>query len=187
MNKRLISLLLVVMMICSLLPMTVFATDTDTGANDPEVVQESDDSVDVFATFMDAIQDLLFTYDEDRQTTDEVLKGVNKEKNIGAVAVPIFGKELSDIVREGNLFQYTKEALQVRLSGKSVIPVTEVTLIGDPDDENTKDIKQTLKEADYSAFHGLSYRFDATVTGKQFIADLINDTYKMGSSRNFGG
>ena len=179
MNKRLISLLLVAMMIFSLLPMTVLASDTDKGDNEPEKADETVESVDVFSAFMEAMKNVLFTYDENRLTDEEVALGVSEKDNTGAVAVPVFGKELSDIAREGNLFQYTKEALQVRLSGKSVIPVSEVTLTGDPSDEKTKDIKQTLKEADYSAFHGLGIRVDATIQYKDFAADLIQDCYEM--------
>lgn len=180
MNKRLISLLLVVMMICSLLPMTVLATDTDKGDKEPEVTTEANESVDVFAAFMNAMKGLIIDYNEESLTDEELFEGVSKEKKIGAVAVPVFGKELSDIAREGNLFQYTKEALQVRLSGKSVIPVSEVTLTGDPNDENTKNIKQTLKEADYSALHGLGFEVDANIDFRQFAKAIISDCYDMG-------
>lgn len=180
MNKRLISLLLVAMMIFSLLPMTVLASDTDKGDNEPEKADETVESVDVFSAFMEAMKNVLFTYDENRLTDEEVALGVSEKDNTGAVAVPVFGKELSDIAREGNLFQYTKEALQVRLSGKSVIPVSEVTLTGDPNDEDTKNIKQTLKEADYSAFHGLGIRVDANIDFRQFAKAIISDCYDMG-------
>ena len=143
MNKRLISLLLVIVMICTLLPVSVLAGDDDNAST-----ETSGNFGSAMEAFMSALEDVMTTANTDRQTEDEIKEGLTKET--GAVVVPVFGKELSDVLREGNFFKYTEEALQVRLSDKSVIPDVEVVITGNPDDPNTSEIKKTLKESDVS-------------------------------------
>lgn len=154
MKKRLISLLLVVMMICTLLPLSAMAEGTD--AEQPSTT----------SNIMEAVKELLFS---DSRTK------VNPSKptgDTGMVVVPIFGKELTDILDEGKLFSHTKEALQVRLSGKSVIPETEITITGI--DENTESIQQEkLDLASYSIFNDIVAHVNVEVQGRQAFKEVL--------------
>ena len=173
MNKRLISLLLVIVMICTLLPMSVLAGDDDNAST-----ETSGNFGSAMEAFMSALEDVMTTANTDRQTEDEIKEGLTKET--GAVVVPVFGKELSDVLREGNFFKYTEEALQVRLSDKSVIPDVEVVITGNPDDPNTSEIKKTLKESDVSILYAIKSVVNIDYDGANFLEAILNAVFNSG-------
>ena len=155
MKKRLISLLLVVMMICTLLPMSVLADNAEeaTGSS-------------ITSNIMEAVKEFLFA---DSRTK---VKPATPSGDTGMVVVPVFGKELTDILEEGKLFNHTKEALQVRLSGKSVIPETRITITGT--DENTKSIqKKELDLASYSVFNDIVAKVNVKVQGREAFKEVL--------------
>ena len=153
MKKRLISLLLVVMMICTLLPVSIMADNDSTKSSITENIKA-------------AVKELLIS-DTRTKIEPKVPSG-----ETGMVVVPVFGKELTDILDEGKLFSYTKEALQVRLSGKSIIPEAKITITGI--DENTKSIQQQeLDLAKYSVFNDILPHVNVTVQGKETFKDSI--------------
>jgi len=175
MNKRLISLLLVIVMICALLPMSVLAGDNDSAST-----ETSGNVGSAVEAFMSALKDVMTTANTDRQTEGEIKAGLTNET--GAVVVPVFGKELSDILREGNFFKYTEEALQVRLSDKSVVPDVEVVITGDPDDPNTRGIKKTLKESDVSILYAIKSAINIENTGNDFLETILNAIFNSGDT-----
>ena len=171
MNKRLISLLLVVMMICTLLPMSVLATDTDSDgtAEKTESILDAQSTEDAIRIFIDAAKDLLVTDQREKITPDDTASALGEN---GMVAVPVVGKELSDIITNGDLFGNIQKAMQVRLSGKSVIPEVKVTITGT--DEKTSDVQnQELVPANYSIFKGVEPDVDIDVTLEEFVKSAI--------------
>ena len=175
MNKRLISLLLVIMMLCTLLPMSVLAED-----NKDVSTKASGNVGSAVEAFMSELQELLLKANTDRQTEDEIKEGLGEGK--GAVVVPVFGKELSDILREGHFFEYTEDALQVRLSDKSVIPDVEVIITGDPNDPNTKGIQKELKESDLSILYALKSVVNIDYEGNDFLESILNAIFNSGDN-----
>ena len=114
MNKRLISLLLVVMMICTLLPMSVLATDTgsDGTAEKTESILDAQSTEDAIRIFIDAAKDLIVADQREKITPDDSVTGLGDN---GMVAVPVIGRELSEIIANGDLFGNIQKAMQVRL------------------------------------------------------------------------
>ena len=136
MNKRLISLLLVIVMICTLLPMAVLAdpvSEPDT-SEETKTILDAQDSTEMMSIFLDALKDLIF---EDQETKATVDTDFSK---YGMVAVPVFGKQLTEIIEEQTLFDSLEEAVQVRLTGKTIIPEMKITITGT--DENTESIQK---------------------------------------------
>lgn len=171
MNKRLISLLLVVMMICTLLPMSVLATDTgsDGTAEKTESILDAQSTEDAIRIFIDAAKDLIVADQREKITPDDSVTGLGDN---GMVAVPVIGRELSEIIANGDLFGNIQKAMQVRLSGKSVIPEVKVTITGT--DENTNGVQnQELIPANYSIFKGVEPDVDIDVTLVEFIKSAI--------------
>ena len=164
MNKRLISLLLVVMMIFTLLPMTVLAEGTGS-----EGAQESEDLTSTNA-FIQAILKVL------NPDVDTELISVSDEiaKDKGVIAVPVYGKELTNIITSGDLFTQSEEAIKVRLSGKNVIPKVKITVTGTGDNAEYSSV---LSRADYSTFNGVTPDVDVSLDLDTFVQAVTKATY----------
>ena len=168
MNKRLISLLLVIVMICTLLPMAVLAdpvSEPDT-SEETKTILDAQDSTEMMSIFLDALKDLIF---EDQETKATVDTDFSK---YGMVAVPVFGKQLTEIIEEQTLFDSLEEAVQVRLTGKTIIPEMKITITGT--DENTESVQnQRLERVDYSVFKGVTSHVEVNFQGKKTIAQIL--------------
>ena len=168
MNKRLISLLLVIVMICTLLPMAVLAdpvSEPDT-SEETKTILDAQDSTEMMSIFLDALKDLIF---EDQETKATVDTDFSK---YGMVAVPVFGKQLTEIIEEQTLFDSLEEAVQVRLTGKTIIPEMKITITGT--DENTESIQnQRLERVDYSVFNGVTSHVEVNFQGKKTFAQIM--------------
>lgn len=164
MNKRLISLLLVVVMICTLLPMTVLAEET--ASNN---AQESEN----ITSTNDFIQAILKVLNPDVETA---LISVDEElpKDKGVIAVPVYGKELTSIITSGDLFTQSEEAIKVRLSGKNVIPEVKITVTGIGENAGYSEV---LSRADYSTFNGVTPDVDVTLDLDTFVQAVTKATY----------
>ena len=169
MNKRLISLLLVVMMICTLLPISVLAEDT---AGEPSKNVEWMDQVT--GKFTNALTSL---FDDSLELEDLDEKNIDFETGKGIVAVPVYSKELTDLITSGGIITQSAEAIKVKLSGKNVVPEVKMTITGI--EEKTKAIKDLqLTRVNNSVLNSIEPDVDASFDFDEYIDKFVSFTQK---------